>query len=64
MDAALMLYRKTGFDLISPYYDTPLKGTIFLGRRLDTWESKGGWSFVCRTISRRVAGRFDLRLSL
>jgi hypothetical protein len=36
MDAALMLYRKTGFDLISPYYDTPLKGTIFLGRRLDT----------------------------
>ncbi|MBX6743420.1 MAG: GNAT family N-acetyltransferase [Acetobacteraceae bacterium] len=34
MAEAIALYRKTGFVPIEPYYDTPLAGTIFLGRRL------------------------------
>jgi GNAT superfamily N-acetyltransferase len=34
MEAAIALYRKEGFVPISPYYDTPVAGTIFLARRL------------------------------
>ena len=34
MRAALALYRQAGFVPIAPYYDTPLAGTRFLGRRL------------------------------
>ena len=35
MDAAIALYRSAGFRPISPYYDTPVAGTLFLARRLD-----------------------------
>ncbi|KAJ5096447.1 hypothetical protein NUU61_005803 [Penicillium alfredii] len=31
MAAAQRLYRKYGFVEINPYYDTPIKGTIFMG---------------------------------
>lgn len=34
MAEAVALYTKAGFRPIPPYYDTPLAGTIFLGRRL------------------------------
>ena len=34
MEAARGLYQQAGFAPIAPYYDTPLAGTIFLGRRL------------------------------
>ena len=31
---AIALYEKVGFTLIAVYYDTPVPGTIFLGRWL------------------------------
>ena len=31
---AIALYRKAGFTPIAAYYDTPVPGTIFLGRSL------------------------------
>ena len=34
MVAALGLYRQAGFVPIAPYYDTPVAGTVFLGRTL------------------------------
>lgn len=34
MTAALALYRRAGFAPIARYYDTPVAGTIFLGRTL------------------------------
>ncbi len=34
MVEALALYRSAGFMPVDPYYDTPLAGTIFLGRPL------------------------------
>jgi ribosomal protein S18 acetylase RimI-like enzyme len=34
MTEALALYRKSGFEPIAPYYDTPIAGTVFLARRL------------------------------
>ena len=34
MVEAIPLYGKAGFMPIEPYYDTPITGTIFLGRRL------------------------------
>jgi len=34
MTAAITLYRRCGFAPIAPYYDTPVAGTHFLGRRL------------------------------
>lgn len=34
MTAAIALYRSLGFEPISPYYDTPISGTVFLGLRL------------------------------
>ncbi len=34
MNAALALYREAGFAPIDPYYDSPVPGTVFLGRRL------------------------------
>jgi ribosomal protein S18 acetylase RimI-like enzyme len=34
MVEAIALYRKAGFISIKPYYDTPVPGTIFLGRPL------------------------------
>lgn len=35
MKAAIALYRKAGFAPIAPYYDSPVPGTIFMGRALD-----------------------------
>lgn len=34
MGEAISLYRKAGFLPIDPYYETPVAGTIFMGRRL------------------------------
>jgi ribosomal protein S18 acetylase RimI-like enzyme len=34
MGEAIALYRKAGFLPIDPYYETPMAGTIFMGRRL------------------------------
>lgn len=34
MAAAQALYRKAGFAPIAPYYETPIPGTVFMGRRL------------------------------
>jgi GNAT superfamily N-acetyltransferase len=34
MTEALSLYRKAGFEPIAPYYDTPISGTVFLGKWL------------------------------
>lgn len=34
MASALGLYRSCGFVPIPPYYDTPIEGTVFLGRSL------------------------------
>ena len=34
MGEAIALYRKFGFELIEPYYETPVTGTIFMGRSL------------------------------
>ena len=34
MSAAIALYTALGFRPIAPYYDTPLDGTIFMGRSL------------------------------
>jgi ribosomal protein S18 acetylase RimI-like enzyme len=34
MGEAISLYRKAGFQPIDPYYETPVAGTIFMGRRL------------------------------
>jgi ribosomal protein S18 acetylase RimI-like enzyme len=34
MIGAISLYKKAGFNLIEPYYETPVVGTIFLGRLL------------------------------
>lgn len=34
LPAALALYRSFGFEVIPPYYETPVGGTIFMGLRL------------------------------
>jgi GNAT superfamily N-acetyltransferase len=34
MVEAVPLYKKAGFVAIEPYYDTPVEGTVFLGRLL------------------------------
>ena len=34
MEDAVKLYKKMGFEEISAYYETPLAGTLFLGRKL------------------------------
>jgi ribosomal protein S18 acetylase RimI-like enzyme len=34
MTTAIALYRAAGFGPIAPYYDTPVAGTVFLGRSL------------------------------
>jgi len=34
MAGARALYKRWGFFPIEPYYNTPLEGTIFLGRKL------------------------------
>jgi ribosomal protein S18 acetylase RimI-like enzyme len=34
MGEAIALYRKAGFQPTDPYYETPVAGTIFMGRRL------------------------------
>jgi ribosomal protein S18 acetylase RimI-like enzyme len=34
MNAAIALYRKSGFDEIGAYYDTPIAGTVFMRRLL------------------------------
>jgi ribosomal protein S18 acetylase RimI-like enzyme len=33
MAGAQAMYRKLGFEVIEPYYDTPVIGTIFMRRR-------------------------------
>jgi ribosomal protein S18 acetylase RimI-like enzyme len=35
MSAALRLYEKVVFRVIQAYYDTPIKGTVFLARHLN-----------------------------
>jgi GNAT superfamily N-acetyltransferase len=34
MDDAIALYRKSGFEPMEPYYETPVVGTVFLRRSL------------------------------
>jgi ribosomal protein S18 acetylase RimI-like enzyme len=34
MTAAIALYRKMGFELTEPYYETPIAGTAFMRRSL------------------------------
>ena len=34
MTGAQALYRKLGFEVIAPYYDTPVAGTLFMRRTL------------------------------
>jgi ribosomal protein S18 acetylase RimI-like enzyme len=34
MTRAQALYRKLGFEVIAPYYETPVAGTLFMRRRL------------------------------
>ncbi|MBI0534017.1 GNAT family N-acetyltransferase [Roseomonas sp. KE2513] len=34
MTEAITLYRRCGFQPVEPYYETPVAGTIFLGRSL------------------------------
>jgi ribosomal protein S18 acetylase RimI-like enzyme len=34
MAEARGLYRNSGFEVIAPYYDTPIAGTLFMRRRL------------------------------
>lgn len=34
MVAAQALYRRLGFEVTAPYYDTPVAGTVFMRRRL------------------------------
>lgn len=34
MQEAIALYRNLGFSDIEPYYDTPVQGTVFLGKSL------------------------------
>jgi ribosomal protein S18 acetylase RimI-like enzyme len=34
MAEAIALYRKSGFEPMEPYYDTPVSGTIFMRRAL------------------------------
>ncbi|HEX4768465.1 MAG TPA: GNAT family N-acetyltransferase [Lichenihabitans sp.] len=34
MMAAQSLYLRLGFEVIDPYYDTPVAGTLFMRRRL------------------------------
>ena len=34
MAEARRLYRRLGFDVIEPYYDAPVAGTLFMRRRL------------------------------
>lgn len=34
MHAALSLYRKSGFEVMPPYYDSPVGGTVFMRRRI------------------------------
>jgi ribosomal protein S18 acetylase RimI-like enzyme len=36
MTEALALYGRFGFKPVAPYYDTPIKGTVFLARTLST----------------------------
>jgi ribosomal protein S18 acetylase RimI-like enzyme len=39
MGEAIALYRKASFQPIDPYYETPVAGTIFMGRRLNRDDS-------------------------
>ena len=34
MHAAQALYRRLGFETMTPYYDSPVAGTIFMRKRL------------------------------
>lgn len=36
MSGAIALYRSLGFEPITPYYDHPVPGALFLGRALDS----------------------------
>lgn len=39
MASAQALYRRAGFAVIAPYYDTPVAGTIFMGLTLPPFRS-------------------------
>lgn len=36
MTAAISMYQKMGFSVIEPYYETPVAGTIFMSRQLES----------------------------
>ena len=38
MTEAIALYRRLGFALTKPYYDTPVSGTLFFRRALEFTE--------------------------
>ena len=39
MVEAIALYRKRGFGQVGAYYETPLEGTVFMGRRIGSRET-------------------------
>jgi ribosomal protein S18 acetylase RimI-like enzyme len=55
MADAQALYRKLGFDVVEPYYDSPVPGTVFMRRRLKRRSR--------RAASRRCARRPGSRMS-
>lgn len=42
MAGAIALYRRSGFEPVAPYYDTPIAGTVFMRRRWRPAAERGG----------------------